>query len=319
MIGGLYMITLPMPFRLKYVNVFAAFDDERGFTLIDTGPNLTGVFPALEDALARIGRSVEACRRILITHYHADHCGLAGLIAGRSGAEILMPSIESLTIRTFANEEWRIGHLQRFGLENGLDAETITTLGRAFQAFRSATSPFAATGTLVAGQEMKVGGRLMKVVPTPGHSRGHISLYLPEERLLIAGDHVLPHITPNLSPDLIEPDFHPLTVFLESLERVGALAVERVCPAHGEPFSDLGGRIAEIRDHHCQRKGLALAALAEGPKTAEEVSRFIFGPELPPFDRLLALNESYVHLIDLEAEGGIGRKVQDGRCYFARA
>lgn len=316
--GELYMITLPMPFRLRYVNVFAAFDNEQGLTLIDTGPNMTGVFPALEASLAQIGRSVEACRRILLTHYHADHCGLAGLIAGRSGAGIFLSEIESLTIRTFADEDWRLEHFRRFSLENGLDAVTLETVVRAFLAFRTATSPFTATGTLADGQGLKVGGRLMQVIPTPGHSRGHISLYLPEERLLIAGDHVLPHITPNLSPDLIEPGFRPLNAFLEALDRVGSLPVTMVYPAHGEPFPDLGGRIAQIRDHHRERKGFALAALADGPKTAEGVSRSIFGADLPPFDRLLALNESYVHLIELEAEAAIRRERHDGLCFFAR-
>jgi glyoxylase-like metal-dependent hydrolase (beta-lactamase superfamily II) len=316
---GLYMITLPMPFRLRYVNVFAALDDEQGLTLIDTGPNLAGVFPALEAALAQIGWSVEACRRILITHYHADHCGLAGLIAGLSGAEIFLSEIESQTIRTFADEGWHFGRLRRFGLENGLDAGTLETVARAFLAFRTATSPFTATGALTDGQEMTAGGRSMRVVSTPGHSRGHVSLYLPEERLLIAGDHVLPHITPNLSPDLVEPGFRPLRSFLGALERVGSLPVAMVYPAHGEPFPDLGGRIAQMRDHHCERKGLALAALADGPRTAEGVSRSIFGADLPPFDRLLALNEAYVHLIELEAEAAIRREMRDGRCFFTKA
>jgi glyoxylase-like metal-dependent hydrolase (beta-lactamase superfamily II) len=306
-----------MPFRLRYVNVFAAVD-RQGVTLIDTGPNLAGVFPALEESLAEIGRSVEACRRILITHFHADHCGLAGLIAARSGAEILLSEIDALTVRAFADEGRRIEHLRRFGLENGLDVGTIETVARAFLAFRTATAPFAATGTLTAGQRLKVGGRVMEVVSTPGHSRGHISLYLPQERFLIAGDHILPHITPNLSPDPIAPDFSPLKGFLEALERVGSLPVAMVYPAHGEPFPDLGGRIAQIRDHHRQRKGLALAALADGPKTAEGVSRAIFGADLPPFDRLLALNESYVHLIDLEAEAAISRERRDGLCFFTK-
>ena len=315
--GGLYRITLPMPFRLRYVNVFAALDDEGGFTLIDTGPNMTGVLPALEAALEGIGASIEACRRILVTHYHADHCGLAGLIAGRSGARIFLSAIESLTIRSLADDGWRIGRLRRFGQENGLDAATLETVARAFLAFRTATSPFTPAGILADGQTLTVGGRFMQVIPTPGHSRGHISLYLPKERLLIAGDHVLPHITPNLSPDPLDPGFRPLKSFLDSLKRVGELPVEMVYPAHGDPFPDLGGRIAQMQEHHRERKGLARAALAAGPKTAEGVSRFIFGAALPPFDRLLALNESFVHLIELEAESEVNRETRDGLCYFA--
>src|SRR5450759_1264437 len=133
------MITLPMPFRLKYVNIFA-FLEEDGFTLIDTGPNMAGVLPALEASLAEIDRRVEDCRRILITHFHMDHCGLAGLIAGRSGASIFLSEIEEQTIRTFAREEDRASRLRRFGLEHGLDSGTLDTVIQTFSAFKTATS-----------------------------------------------------------------------------------------------------------------------------------------------------------------------------------
>jgi glyoxylase-like metal-dependent hydrolase (beta-lactamase superfamily II) len=188
---------------------------------------------------------------------------------------------------------------------------------RAFSAFRMATSPFCAAGIIADGDQLTVGGRAVEVIGTPGHSRGHISLYLPEERFLIAGDHILPHITPNLSPDLTNPAFRPLESFLSSLARVEELPVSMVCPAHGRPFSDLTGRIAAMREHHRERSGLALQALTEEPKSSREVSRVIFGEIQSPFDRLLALNETYVHLIQLEKESLIRREMRDGLCYFA--
>ena len=317
MAEGIFMITLPMPFRLKHVNIFA-FLEEGGFTLIDTGPNLHGVLPALEASLAEIGRRVEDCRRIWITHFHMDHCGLAGIIAGRSGASVYLSEIEELTIRAFARQEDRVSRIRSFALEHGLDGGTIDTVIRAFSAFRTATSPFSAAGILADGDQLTVGGRAVEVIATPGHSRGHISFHLPEERFLIAGDHILPHITPNLSPDLIAPDFHPLESFFSSLARVEDLPVRMVCPAHGRPFSDLKGRVAEMREHHCERSGLALQTLTGKPQTGNEVSRFIFGDGLPPFDRLLALNETYVHLIQLERETLIRREMRNGLCLFAR-
>ena len=319
MAEGLYMITLPMlPFRLRYVNIFAALERE-GITLIDTGPNMPGVLPALEASLAEIGRQVEDCRRILITHFHADHCGLAGLIAGRSGAEIFLSEIDALTLRTFEDQELRSECRRRFGRENGLDAETLAAIEAAVSPFRTDTAPFNATGSLSGGDRLTVGGRSLEVVSTPGHSRGHLSFYLSQERFLIAGDHVLPRITPNLSPDLIDPSFRPLACFLGSLERVASLFVEMVCPAHGHPFPDLKGRVAEIREHHRERKGLALAAVAgEKPRTAAEVSVTIFGPDLPPFDRYLAVSESYVHLIELAIEGSIRQEKTAGLNCFRR-
>ncbi|MDO9230214.1 MAG: MBL fold metallo-hydrolase [Syntrophales bacterium] len=317
MADGMYMITLPMPFRLKHVNIFA-FLEEDGFTLIDTGPNLSGVLPALEACLAQIDRRVEDCRRILITHFHMDHCGLAGLIAGRSGASICLSEIEEQTIRTFAREEDRASRLRSFGLEHGLDSGTLDAVIRAFSAFRTATSPFTATGILADGDQLNVGGRVVETIATPGHSRGHISFHLPKERFLIAGDHILPHITPNLSPDLMVPAFRPLESFLASLTRVEDLPVAKVCPAHGRPFSDLRRRVAGMREHHRDRSKLALQALTEGERTSGDVSRFIFGDDLPPFDRLLALNETYVHLIELERSSSIRRTMREGLCLFER-
>jgi glyoxylase-like metal-dependent hydrolase (beta-lactamase superfamily II) len=212
MADGIYMITLPMPFRLKHVNVFA-FPEEDGFTLIDTGPSLDGVLPALETCLAEIGRRVEDCRRILITHFHMDHCGLAGLIAGRSGASIFLSEIEERTIRSFAREEDRASRLRSFGLEHGLDSGTLDTVIQTFSAYKTPTSPFTAAGLLADGDRLNVGGRVAEIIATPGHSRGHICFHLPKEGFLIAGDHILPHITPNLSPDLTAPAFRPLESF----------------------------------------------------------------------------------------------------------
>jgi glyoxylase-like metal-dependent hydrolase (beta-lactamase superfamily II) len=314
---GIFMITLPMPFRLKHVNIFVFLEAE-GFSLIDTGPNLPGVLPALEASLAEIGLTVEDCRRILITHFHMDHCGLAGIIAGRSGASIDLSEIEDLTIRTFARGEERAVRLRAFARENGLDSGTMDQVIRAFSAFRTATSPFCATGIIADGDRLTLGGREAEAIATPGHSRGHISFYLPAERFLIAGDHVLPHITPNLSPDLTAPAFLPLESFLVSLTRVEGLPAGMVYPAHGRPFPDLPGLVAEMREHHRQRSGLALKALAEGPRSGFAVSRFIFGEIDSPFDRLLALNEAYVHLIQLEREALVRRETCGGLNLFAR-
>ena len=314
---GIFMITLPMPFRLKHVNIFV-FPEGGGFTLIDTGPNLPGVLPALEASLAEIGLRVEDCGRILITHFHMDHCGLAGVIAGRSGASVHLSEIEEGTLRAMSRQEDRISTLTAFALLHGLDRETIDSVVRAFSLFKSASTPFDAEGFLSDGDRLSIGNRRATVIATPGHSRGHLSFYLPDERFLIAGDHILPHITPNLSPDLAAPDFCPLASFLSSLARVEDLPVKSVYPAHGQPFADLKGRVAEMRDHHRERSDLALQALAEKPKTGVMVSRFIFGNIRSPFDMLLALNETYVHLLELEREARITRQKQNGLCLFAR-
>jgi glyoxylase-like metal-dependent hydrolase (beta-lactamase superfamily II) len=312
----IFLIRLPMPFRLTHVNVFL-FLEKKGFTLIDTGPNLPGVLPALEEALSQAGLTLEECRRIFITHFHMDHCGLAGLIKERSGAAISLSEIDAQTIRTFALDDGRVWRMEAFCIEHGLDKATIGEIASTFTSFEQATLPFTADSHLSDGEQLVAGDRELRVVATPGHSRGHLSFYLPAERALISGDHILPHITPNLSPDLIDPKFHPLESFLDSMTKVEELEIETIWPSHGRPFTNLRGRIADVRKHHAERSLLAFQALDEGAKTARQVSQFIFGNSLPVFDRLLALNESYVHLVTLEKRGLIGRRrTGGGLCFF---
>jgi glyoxylase-like metal-dependent hydrolase (beta-lactamase superfamily II) len=315
MAEGVFMIRLPMPFRMKYVNVFL-FLEEEGFTLIDTGPNLPGVLPAMEKALLQLGQRLEDCRRILITHFHMDHCGLAGIIADRSGALISLSEIEHQTILTFSETAGRAERMKTFCAKNGFDKPSIEKITRAFLAFQKATSPFSACCYLSDGERLSVGGTEMVVVSTPGHSRGHLSFLMPKERLLIAGDHILPVITPNLSPDLLAPEFHPLESFLESLTKIETLEIETIWPSHGSPFKKINERIAEMREHHNERTKKTLRALHDGPKTASQVADFIFGNDLSVFDRFLALSEGYVHLLCLEKKGLIGRITEDDKDFF---
>jgi glyoxylase-like metal-dependent hydrolase (beta-lactamase superfamily II) len=118
---------------------------------------------------------------------------------------------------------------------------------------------------------------------------------------------------------LTAPKFHPLESFLESMTRIEKMAIDSIWPSHGRPFTNLEGRIDAIRKHHFQRSQLALQALNDGPRSARQVSQFIFGNALPAFDQLLALNESYVHLAALENRGLAGRRKEgNGRCLFER-
>jgi glyoxylase-like metal-dependent hydrolase (beta-lactamase superfamily II) len=124
-------------------------------------------------------------------------------------------------------------------------------------------------------------------------------------------------ITPNLSPDPFDPDFHPLNAFLDSLKTVGNLKIQTVWPAHGEPFSDLKKRIGEISDHHKERRDLILDSITKGPKTVFEISADIFGRNnLSGFDGFFALNETYVHIMELVHEGTVKERKEDEKDPF---
>jgi glyoxylase-like metal-dependent hydrolase (beta-lactamase superfamily II) len=312
---NLFMITLPMPFRLKHVHVFALVHND-GVTLFDTGLNTPETVSILDESLKSIHRTVRDITRIFITHHHLDHCGMAGRIKELSGAKIHVSEIsrEVLSVRT--DEAELVRRIRDFCLLHGLPGPTMDFVIRLFLAFKTAGSPFESDRCFQADSWQIVGDTEFQAISTPGHTRDHISYYFPREALLLSGDHVLPEITPNLSPDLFSMDFRPLRSFLDSLSRIRALPVGKVYPAHGDPFPNLAERIREIESHHEIRKGLASESVRRGPRTTFEVSRDIFGDELPEFDRYLALNETYVHLVELAHEGAIEEKRSKNRVLY---
>ena len=316
---NLYIITLPMPFRLKHVHVYALLHGG-GVALFDTGLNTPETFSVLEAAMKRIGRSIQDIDRIFISHRHGDHCGMAGRIKAESGAEILMSETDYAFIAMSDREEVLIRAMRDFYLRHGLGEEALSILASIMKGFRKMTGSFTLDRTLRHGQTHAVGDRTLEVLSAPGHSTGHSCFFFREQGLLLAGDHILPDITPNLSPDLFEPSFYPLSRFVESLTAIQDLPVRLVCPAHGQPFANFRERIEEIKDHHRERKGLTLASVAsvrEGMKTASQVSVDLFGPELPEFDQFLAINETYVHLLELVREGLVREETRDDKSYYA--
>ncbi|MBN2687697.1 MAG: MBL fold metallo-hydrolase [Deltaproteobacteria bacterium] len=297
-----FMLTLPMPFRLGHVNIFAIIHHKRVF-LFDTGIHFPQTMPKLEEFLNELHLSPARVDRIFITHYHADHCGVAGEIKRMSGAQILASHAGNEIRQSQKNEGDVIAKIRHFYHEHGMPADLIHALTELFRHFRKATVPFDVDVCLDDGEICSIGDRSFKCITTPGHSRDHMCYYFPGEGILLAGDHVLPDITPNLSPDLFDRTFRPLKCFLDSLARIENLPVSKVFPAHGSPYTDLTGRIQAIRKHHEERKRLTLRALEHGEKTTFQVSHDIFGTDLKEFDEFLALNETYVHIIELVEEG----------------
>lgn len=309
-----FMITLPMPFRLMHVNVFILIHDDK-VTLFDTGLNTPENFLIFEKSLRHVNKKVRDIESIFITHLHIDHCGMAGWIKDISGAEIYASEFGRPFISR-ANEPDFIDTLKVFCLNNGFPEETTENIAIFFLNLKEAPGPFQIDQYYQYNRSYVIGGREFEAIPTPGHTRDHVSFFFPKEHVLISGDHVLPEISPNIGPDLSAPDFHPLQSFLESLSSVGRLPVKKVCPAHGSPFSNLTGRIDELKDHHQVRKDLTYESVKMGTKNAFQVSQDIFGSALPEFDRFLALNETYVHLSQLVIEGAIVEVMDKNRIFY---
>ena len=313
-VNDFYMITLPMPFRLQHVHVFLLCHGDQA-ALFDTGLDTPENLLTLETALRRIGKKVQNIVQVFITHHHFDHCGMAGRIKKMSGAEIHMSELS----RTFTlRSDREIQLVKDFCIRHGLPQDATSGILNLFLSNREEIAgPFQIDRSFAGHERQSFGKWEFQAIPTPGHTRDHVSFYFPQEQVLLAGDHVLPEITPNLSPDVFAPDFKPLSSFFASLELLQDLPVTKVYPAHGRPFANLQARISELFDHHEIRKELALKSVKTGPKTTFQVSQDIFGSSLPEFDQFLALHETYVHLIELLSTGDICEIKNESRILYA--
>lgn len=312
-----YSITLPMPFRLRHVHIYALVSG-RDVALFDTGLNIGGSHEILEKDLQSIGLGISSIRDIYITHAHTDHLSMAGLLKSKTGARIHLTVAADCFRQYFRKMDLLTIQARQFYFRHGITEEQMETLSAVFRSIGQIMSPFEADDYLQDGDMREFGGWNFEVVLTPGHSLGHACFFFRQEKILLSGDHILPHITPNLSPDIFDEHFRPLKCFLHSLEKVKDLPVERVYPGHGLSFSGMTDRLDELQAHHRQRTELIINCLNGRPKTTLCVSREIFGENLPDFDQYLALNETYVHLLELKHQGIVKEEVADGIFVYAR-
>jgi glyoxylase-like metal-dependent hydrolase (beta-lactamase superfamily II) len=309
------MITLPLPFRLNHVNVYALIYDGK-VALFDTGIDLHGTLAELDASLKTIGHSIQDIELIFLTHFHADHCGIAGKIKKISNATIHMSQVDYQSMLNRKDTDLFSKRLHSLQIRQGVTGKTADMTKNLFIRFAKATAPFEADRFLRDQQKVSIGNTSFEVILTPGHTRGHICFFFQKERLLLSGDHILPGIIPTLIPDPCAPDFSLLHSFLDSLPRIQDMLVEMVYPAHGAPFSNLDERIKEIKEYHRLRSELILDSLKGGSKTTFEVSLDIFGRDLSESEKYQALNETYAHLTELERLGIIKEDRQEKQHLF---
>lgn len=312
---GVHRLAVPLPFPPHEVAAWVIEGDE-GHTLVDSGLDTPTARGALRDAAERLGVTPGSLAYLVLTHAHLDHCGLAERVRGWSGARAVMHEREAELVRRWV-EEWEADRpaARDAFVRAGVPADAADEMVRESDRIHRLYQPFRPDVLLRGERGPLPGGGGWEWILAPGHSPGHVLVHHPRKRLLIAGDHVLPRISPNVGADhLVEGD--PLSDYLASLRKIRGLPVDLVLPSHGEPFEDLAGRIDDLLQHHAERNDVLLERM-ERPTTAWELVVGLFGRR-PPETMLHAFREGMAHLIHLEAAGA-ARRVEGAPERWTRA
>ena len=290
--AGVHRIELPLPFELESINLYLVQLD-RGYLLIDCGMDTPESFAALEAGMARAGVDWRSIGVVLLTHMHPDHIGLAPRIRELSGAELLMHAAEAEHLDSLEDEDRRMPYLHAGYRRAGVPDDLQLRMDRHFAFIRKSLHAIAPDRLLRGGERMESAIGPLEIVATPGHSPGHVCLYAPEARLIFSGDHILNEITPNIS---WHPEHDTLGDYLTSLESVARLDIDRVFPAHGEPFSGHREWVRETAEHHEKRCDQIAEAVANGHSTAHEIVAQIWPRRLDPIHHHFAVFEVMAHL-----------------------
>ncbi|MBA7684847.1 Hydroxyacylglutathione hydrolase [subsurface metagenome] len=289
-------------------------------TLIDTGVGTRDAFDGLEEQVRSAGMELTEIKRIIPTHLHGDHIGLVETVRRLSGAKVYAH-------RT-AIERQKETHDKDVDLYAETRNETklmggskyLGFLRRFENSFRGRMSSLEIDEPLEDGQILELEGSTLKVYWTPGHAKEHICLHDEEKRILYAGDHVLPKITPHVSlRSHLEGD--PLGDYIESLEKIRGLDVETVLPAHQYVFSDLEGRISEMHLHHKNRCEEMKKIISDSRNTVFEISAQVSWDsrpwtEMEFWTKRMAARETLAHLVYLRNREELKEEVVKGVLYY---
>jgi glyoxylase-like metal-dependent hydrolase (beta-lactamase superfamily II) len=296
-------IPIPTPFPVGPVNVHLIENDP--ITLVDTGPHTDEAWEALRDGLKTAGLSVFDIKRVLLTHGHQDHYGLAGKIADTSGATLLGGRLDRRHFKMERPTERLLERLARgdFGFVERLAVMAAVT------AVDHYARPLAAWDELSGGEVLPGDGYTIEVQSTPGHTPGSLTFNIPESGVLFTGDTVLRDITPNAivdeDPEAPGETFRSLSRYFESLDDISdAHSGSRLLTGHGSPIPDYDAHREGVDVRYRQRLQSLADALASGPKTVRQLVAILF-PHVKTLNIYLAYSEILGILMYLEDQGQV--------------
>jgi glyoxylase-like metal-dependent hydrolase (beta-lactamase superfamily II) len=305
---GLWSIPVPMPISpLRYAFAYALELDGGGIMLVDAGWDAPEALAGLEAGLAEAGATLADVRGVAVTHIHPDHYGLAGRVREVSGAWLALHSADAGLIATrYGDVDELLAQVAAWLRGAGTPDEEVEPLTRASMEIREFVAVAPPTVLLGDGDPVHAPGWDIVVIHTPGHSPGHVCFHERRTGVVFTGDHVLPHITPNISMHP-QSGSNPLGAYLTSLERLIELGAAPALPGHERRFDDLEARVRELLDHHERQLGQVLDLVAAGAGTTWDVAeRFQWSRSwnrITGFMRRAAIGETHAHLEVLRRRG----------------
>jgi glyoxylase-like metal-dependent hydrolase (beta-lactamase superfamily II) len=305
---GLWTVPTIFPNHpLRYVLTYAVAYGN-GVALVDTGWPCDAAWDDLLGGLREAGWEIGDVKAVLVTHAHPDHVGLARRIREQTGAWVGMHEADARMQRLYRP---RPGSGDSWLRQRGAQANDIQSVSRPrsemFDDFALDPDRLITDGERPLGRSSP-----LRAVWTPGHTPGHLCFYEPDLNVLLTGDHLLPRITPNISPVPGE-DADVLGDYLSSLLLLTAYAPDEVLPAHEYRFAGLAARVGQLRHHHERRLAETLQVLRGSPgvstvEVAEELSWSRDWAQMHGMIRRSAVGETYAHLIHLERTGYVVNK-----------
>jgi glyoxylase-like metal-dependent hydrolase (beta-lactamase superfamily II) len=311
--AGIRVLRIPTPFQVGRVNTYLLEDEP--LTLVDSGPNSGKALDELERQLEALGHRIEDLQLVIVTHQHIDHLGLVDIIAKRSGAEVaaldlLVPFMENFGADAERDDAEAADLMRRHGISD----EVVTALRQVVGSFRAWGSKAQVTRPLSDGELLELRDRSLEVQHRPGHSPSDTTFWDAGNRILIAADHLIGHISSN--PLISRPldgsgeRTQALVTYLESLKRTRELPAEIVLSGHGEPITEHAALIDKRFAMHQRRAERLYGLIAEQPRTGHELAQALWG-DVAVTQAFLTLSEVIGH-VDLLVNAGHVSEVEDG-------
>lgn len=318
---GVKWIRMGLPFALNHINLWLLRDEidgKPGWTVVDTciardesRAQWQQIFDQELDGLPVL--------RVICTHMHPDHIGLAGWLCERwstpehtcrlwiSATDFGVARLASVMPMAFGGGEFAAAFFAAHGMTDASHLETIRartnyfvnlvpTVPRTFKRMQD-------------GDTIRIGGRAWGCISGYGHAPEHIALYCAELKVLIGGDMMLPRISTNVSVHENEPEANPLAQFLDSIDKFKPLHADTLTlPAHGKPFTGLHRRIDQLHEHHQERLTEVIDLCTRQPTSAMDVIPVMFKRPLDVHQMTFAMGEAVAHLHKLWFEGKLARR-----------